>query len=205
MAEVVEMIVESFQLRQDRPQIAGAFRNLTLAGCFDCLAKRKRMGNAVHPGNAFREQYAKVRRQPFEAFFHPAMFEEEPRMTMENRFADVVEDDLRRFEHVSADRAEWQDLNIAPFHWRKIPRFSRIWNHFVFRIARIERRNRRMSAFMQHQRARLRMALKGDPAEILHLSLVPTEERNSRRKRLQLAVPCRQTAAQQWRKAHEGP
>jgi len=36
--EVMEMIVETFQLRQDRPQIAGALRNLTLTGRFDRLA-----------------------------------------------------------------------------------------------------------------------------------------------------------------------
>ena len=58
--KVVKMVVESFQLRQDRPQIAGAFRNLTLTGRFDRLAIRKRMGNAVYPGNALCKQHAKV-------------------------------------------------------------------------------------------------------------------------------------------------
>jgi hypothetical protein len=124
------------------------------------------------------------------------MFEEEPRMTMENGFSDVVEDDLRGFDHIGPDRAEGQDLNIAPFHRRKIPRFRHKRKRFVFRIARIERGNGRVGALVQYQRARLRKAFKGDPAQILHLSLVPTEERNSSRQRLQLELSSRQTAAQ---------
>jgi len=106
------------------------------------------------------------------------------------------------FKHIGPDRTERQDLNVVPFHWRKIPRFRDKWKRFVFRIARIERGNGRMGAFVQDQRVRLRKALKGDPAQILDLSLVPTEEWNASRHRLQVARSLRQTAAQQGERLH---
>src|SRR6202453_2821267 len=90
MAKIMKMVVETFHLREDGTQISSAFRNRALARCFDCLAKGKRMGDAVYSGNPLCDQDAEQRGQPFESLLHAAMLEEKPRNTVENRFPNIA-------------------------------------------------------------------------------------------------------------------
>jgi hypothetical protein len=94
VSEIVEMVVETLEFGQDSSQMKGAFWDLTLACGFNGLAKGECMGDAVHTRNSFCDQHGKPGIETFEPFLHAPMFEEQPRMAMQDCFANVVEDNL---------------------------------------------------------------------------------------------------------------
>ena len=66
------------------------------------------MGDAAHPETRSASTTPLLDVQPFEPLLHAAMFEEQIRLVVQNPLANVEESELRRFQHVGADRPERQ-------------------------------------------------------------------------------------------------
>ena len=114
MAEIMEVIVYTFQLRQQHAQPPGAQRNSAVGSRLHSLAIGQSVRNAADGRNTFRENDAMKRVLSFEPLLHAAMLVEQMRLVVQNLLTDIEEGEFRRFQHVGAHRSERQHLHVRP-------------------------------------------------------------------------------------------
>ncbi len=126
MAEVMQMVVQTLQLGQDDAQIAGARRWAPAHGALHSLGKCQRMRHRVDTAHALGQHRARRQRGAFKAPFHRPVLVEQPRVIVQDAFADVEKQKLRRLDDVGPHRAERQTLDVRPLHLRHDGRQRRI-------------------------------------------------------------------------------
>ena len=113
VAEVVKMVVEPLQLGQQRAQPSRPRRHGAARGRLNRLAVGERVGDSCRRPRRARRAPTPRTRQALEAFLHAAVLEEQLRLEVEDVFADVEENELRRLDDVGAHRPEGQQLHVA--------------------------------------------------------------------------------------------
>ena len=194
----MQMIVEPLHLGQQHAQEFRARRNDAIRRGFDRLAISERMRHAADARDALGQHDAARGLEALEPLLHAAMLEEQPRMIVQDRFADVEEQKLAGFDHVGAHRAERQQLHVGlgagDFRNRLLRRFHA--QRKVGRIVGIERRFARLGALVQHQPMRLRVVEKAQAEQIGDLALVPAQQRRyageTRNRLARVAAPDRE-------------
>ncbi len=118
------------------------------------------MRQAADPRHALGQYHRRPRPQALEPLFHAAMLEEQARLVMQNRLADVIEQELGRFHDIGADRAKRQFLDIGdrPGDLRDKTPVLIDRHRRIRRIIGMHRRQDRLGAFAQYQPMRLGMA-----------------------------------------------
>ena len=181
VAEVVQMIVDALKLGRDDPEPLGPPGDVASRRILHRLHIRQRLREAVDARHPLGQQRGRAARHAFELLLDPAMLEKQVRVIVENPLADVVEDELRGFEHVGAHGPERQKLHMLARHGRQPGRGQHDSGPARTRGRRRERRGRQVRQMGGHEPLGLRMAGKPDPAHFHDLPLVPAEQRADRR------------------------
>src|SRR5579884_489557 len=181
VAELVQMVVKPLEFGKERSQHPRARRHHASRGLFNRLAKCQCMRKTPDSRDAFGQKRGMRKRATLKALLHAAMLEEKLRVKMQNVLADVEKDQLDRFHHVRAHRAEGQKLDIGVFDLGKSACLRLKRELCVVRVGRVKGRHMRLRAIVQNEAFRFGMATKGNAEEIGNLSLIPTEKRANRR------------------------
>ena len=136
------------------------------------------MRHAADTGYAFGE-HCRRRGQTLEPFLHAAMLEEQARLVVQDCLTDVIEEKFGRLEHVGADRAERQLLDVGrrAGDLRNEAPVLVNGDRRVRRVIGREGRHYRVRAFPQYQPVRLRLIGELEPEQIGDLALVPAHQR----------------------------
>jgi hypothetical protein len=112
MAEVVQVIVEAFEFREQYAKRSGPNRDIAVRGALDRLAKSERVTDRSDARNPLRHDDGVTRQAAVETSLHAPMLEEEPRLIMEDVLADIEKREFRRLDDIRANGSEWQPLDI---------------------------------------------------------------------------------------------
>jgi hypothetical protein len=155
----MQVIVEPLHLGQNHAQETRAWRHAANSCRFHRLTISQRVRNAADARDALGQHHAAFGAKPLEALLHAAMLEEQPRVIMQDRLAEVVEQKLGGFDHVGAHWAERQQLHIGLVAGKLRDRLRGRFDaqRQVGGIVRIEWRAGRLDALVQDQTLRLRM------------------------------------------------
>ena len=173
----MQVVVDALQLGERRTQQARPFGHRAAGGLFHRLAEGQRMREAADAGDPLGERRRLGKRQPLEALLHAAMLEEELRVKVEDVLADIEERELGQLDDVGPHRPERQLLHVRPDDLGNRAVAGGKRHRRSGGIGRVERRQDRLRALMQHEATRLRMPREGNAEEIADFALVPAEQR----------------------------
>ncbi len=109
--DVGHVIVDPFELQQNRARHQSGWRHFNFGRPLDRLAESRRVGKTGIAGNAFRQEHGLMNRQALKKLLGPLVRIEHSQLQVEDRFPGHGEAEMPRLDDACVDRSYWHLQN----------------------------------------------------------------------------------------------